>query len=154
MKKRFLTILCILLGLEVIASTGYYFHDLGVDNDFKPYVAEYNYLYSSICKDASTRRNYILSVRYSNDNESDGTIGYCRFLVLKNTVRFDENWWNSANSLQRKQLVYHELTHCYLGITHSFDSSNYMYPFIHNMRDDILVEQTKETLDRICNHEI
>lgn len=153
MKKRFLIILYIILFLEVAGWAGYYTYDLGVDRDFTSYVTEYDGLYNSVCKvNSDTRRDYLLSIQYYNDSDADGTIGYCQFLLFKNRIRFDKEWWSSASGFQRRQLVYHELTHCYLNLGHSFDTKNYMYPFIHSMREDMLIQQTKDTLDRVCNY--
>lgn len=66
---------------------------------------------------------YSLSMSFSESmpqSTSGGfAIGYCQRSVNSQNVVIKESYWNSASVSDREQLVFHELGHCLLGLSHN-----------------------------------
>ena len=57
------------------------------------------------------------------DTTNDEFDGVCiEYSGGKKEVIVKESWWNSADSLQRKQMIFHELGHCRLGREHNSET--------------------------------
>lgn len=72
----------------------------------------------------SSLDTYSLTVSFSESmpQSTNGgqVIGYCqRYSNGQKTVVLKESYWNSASVSDREQLIFHELGHCLLGLTHN-----------------------------------
>jgi hypothetical protein len=56
----------------------------------------------------------------TNPNPLGETVGEC-ILYSNNTkvIQIDSGYWTTASAEQRKQLIYHELGHCAMGLGHT-----------------------------------
>lgn len=55
------------------------------------------------------------------------TIGLCIRLFTKRYMYVDTSHWTYSNEFKRKQVLYHELSHCLLDKEHVDDYNHYMY---------------------------
>lgn len=84
-------------------------------------------------------------------NLSDDNIGVCVTFSFRKHITIDKFYWLTSNEQSKKQLMYHELTHCVLGLHHIESELNYMNPYIIEISEEALEEQLKQNTRGICN---
>jgi hypothetical protein len=77
-------------------------------------------------------------------------IGICWGNYYKSLVYIDRRTWTYFNEAQRRQLLFHELTHCYLNMPHVEDPSNYMYYEFVDMPKEMVTEQVIFNIGKFC----
>lgn len=53
-------------------------------------------------------------------------LGECTQYLSHSKIEINSVYWEVLTDSQKKQLMYHELSHCILDINHSLDKNNYM----------------------------
>ena len=104
-----------------------------LNEEFKPYY----FKFTAIILDVELTINkpikwnkYIGEIKMV-DKMSDKIIGLCKiFNETTWEIDISNNFWVSCDTEDKKILMYHELSHCILGLNHSKDSNTYMYPTI------------------------
>lgn len=120
------------------------------NDSLKPYITEFYDHLERVCPETHDLRNERYSIGFG-DTDSDGTIGYCAPLLNGYQIVIDKDFWNRASLEDRSNLMYHELTHCVLGVQHSSDEKNYMYPVIHHMTFNEVYSQADKYMKDYCN---
>lgn len=133
----FLTFVFVLLNINIKKT----------DHDFNKYYEEFIQITKKECD--KIEKPSRLSINFSNLTEDQ--IGLCIIFPLKKHILIDSRYWNKATEQQKKQLIFHELTHCVLHYNHVDNIFNYMNPYIIELPDYVLTEQTKEYARLYCN---
>jgi hypothetical protein len=84
-------------------------------------------------------------------NLTDDNIGVCVVFSFRKHITIDNFYWNTSNEQTKRQLLFHELTHCVLNINHIESDSHYMNPYIIEIPNEELYKQLKETVKGVCN---
>lgn len=85
------------------------------------------------------------------DIYKDGVVGECYIKLKGFHINIDKEYFYRSNLLSQKQLIFHELTHCYYGIDHVEDKKHYMYAYMNKMEsEEILLNQVKTLLKERC----
>lgn len=85
------------------------------------------------------------------DLDEDKEIGYCSNSYFRFFIGIDRSSWNSYNYQYRYQLMFHELTHCYLQQEHIDFQKHYMYPYLNNISTTTVNEQLIDLLKEKCD---
>ena len=78
-------------------------------------------------------------------------VGLCTLYTFKRKIEIDEFFWVNSDNRTRRQLVFHELTHCILETHHVEDIQNYMYPYMVYVPEEQLAGQVKQVAKDYCN---
>ena len=120
-----------------------------IDKDLNSYYKEFMDLGKEHCNKIQKPNQF--SIRFSK--LTDDNIGLCTVYIHRKEVLIDENYWAISNLETRKQLVFHELTHCILDKNHIDSEDNYMNPYLIELPKDVLYEQVKDNMVKFCNGE-
>lgn len=52
--------------------------------------------------------------------DREGVVGFCAMGPTRREVVIDINYWNNIGKLQKLELLFHELTHCFCGRMHDY----------------------------------
>lgn len=118
-----------------------------VDRELTPYYEEFMQIVNNECSKVKLPNQFIVEFKQLDDEE----IGSCTIYLHKKEVFIDVNFWKTASSRTKKQLMFHELTHCLLGLHHVDVSGNYMYPYIEPIPENELIDQVKNNVKLFCN---
>lgn len=77
-------------------------------------------------------------------------IGLCTNTILFYKIEISSSWWKYANPDDRKQLIYHEGTHCAFWEGHSSNPFNYMYAYQVSLSDEEIDRQFDEMIRKHC----
>lgn len=122
----------------------------GVDSGLQPYVNEYYEMLVNYCENNHYNKNaHLISFSQSIDAAHD--IGLCTSREGYFTIQIDQPWWNSANEDDRRHLIYHEMSHCYIHAQHLTDPNNYMYPSIQPIHFNDFYPQVEFDIYNYCN---
>lgn len=85
-----------------------------------------------------------------DDIETEDEVGYCSTNPFKFTIVINKDSWNSYNNGYKYQLMFHELTHCYLKQEHIDYKYHYMFPYLNNIPISKVNDQLIELLKEKC----
>jgi len=89
----------------------------GIDPEFKPYVQEF--IYASRGK-VSEKDIEGITIGFRDYKDGSSTVGTCHLLVKNTEIDISRKWWNDNQStLERQELMFHELGHCVLKRSHT-----------------------------------
>lgn len=111
------------------------------------YYKEYIKIVDANCSDLDKPQKLSLSFKDLGDDE----IGLCNYYVFKREIFIDKTYWGKATLTARKQLVFHELTHCILNIHHVEDPNHYMNPYLYEIPEERMIDQLKIDIRISCN---
>lgn len=117
-----------------------------VDREIAPYYNEFMEIVESECPNLQLPNQLFVLFDELNDDE----IGSCTVYLHKKKILIDKNFWSISEARVRKQLVFHELTHCVLKLNHVDVENNYMYPYIETVPGDQLIEQVRLNVRIAC----
>lgn len=120
-----------------------------VDDQLKPYVDDYNVLLKYHCPKLVPTNNY--SITIVNRFDKPDWIGLCTNKMNGYSIEILKSFWDDSNPVERRQLIYHELSHCILGLGHrDNDPSHYMYPQILYVPYETYLKQTMDDIEAYC----
>ncbi len=117
-----------------------------VDPEIVQYKKDFDLITSRYCKIPKFNK-YAISIV---PELKSGVMGVCYKGIINTSFIIDisEYYWNSLSDKQRRQLIFHELTHCYFNLDHSGKEYHYMYyEWVDVMNLD---EQVENALIDIC----
>lgn len=117
-----------------------------VDHEIAPYYNEFMEIVKNECPNLQLPNQLFVLFDELNDDE----IGSCTVYLHKKQILIDKNFWSISEARVRKQLVFHELTHCVLKLNHVDVENNYMYPYIETVPGDQLIEQVRLNVRIAC----
>jgi hypothetical protein len=133
-----------------------------VDPNLVKYVNEYEDIVKPHCERSSAyKRNKNQLVRtYISDhfddygvNVPERAVGVCvkdeRMGVRLLLVR--ASYWNKITEVEKRALLYHELSHCTLDKRHIDDPANYMYPVTREVDIVQLIIQVSNDAKEFCS---
>ena len=145
MKKFNYFILAFLLSILVLTTN---FKLEKIDQKLKLYYDHYMSLINSNCPKLNKNQPKQIFIYFSD--HKDSIIGLCSKNNYRFIVTIDNKYWSKADEAQKYQLVMHELSHCVLGIDHSSDIGNYMFPVLEDLSMNIVYEQVVQDIKNKC----
>lgn len=118
---------------------------VSINPELKPYYDSYVDLAPKGCL-----RSKGIHIDFSSSIESP-TAAYC--LKLKPFgyfIKVRPSFWAEATELERTHTIWHELSHCELGLGHVQNSKHYMYYAVEFISYKNLIKQTKDDIDAFC----
>lgn len=120
-----------------------------VDDPIKPYVNEYLALLKQACPKFKYSKNYVIEI--SEELPKPEWVGLCTTKINGFHVQLLEKWWVATpNRVKRKELVYHELSHCFLRKEHEKSPSNYMHESLAGLDEDTFTSQAFIDMREYC----
>jgi hypothetical protein len=98
-----------------------------VATDFQPYVNQFqaDALANNVSVTVLTGIAFGDTSQVVGDSVESQVVGFCDYGL--NQITIQEAYWNSASTLEKKLLIYHELGHCVLQRAHLNTMENYSY---------------------------
>lgn len=123
-----------------------------VENELTGYVKEFQQIGATVCADVDyfIPSKTIILLKNGLWNSTTQMIGLCKIDPVSFEIYIDEKYFLQANDLDRKTTVFHELTHCMLGIDHSEDSKDYMYYMKNGITENQLYAQVRSNFKKRC----
>ena len=121
-----------------------------IDPDLTPYYDEFMGLYNDICPNRELPKKVI--IRF---NLKSGTvIGTCTRSYKRAVIEIDPFNWYLSPLMDRKQLMFHELTHCLLKLSHVDEKyiNNYMNPVLYPLEEAELNSQVINNMIYVCGN--
>ena len=112
-----------------------------------PYYNEFLTVVKNECPKIETPKQIAINLKNLKNEE----VGLCYLFTFRKQIELDTTYWVNASDQMRKQLVFHELTHCILETHHIEDLTNYMNPYVTNITNEALLEQVKINARAYCN---
>lgn len=112
-----------------------------------PYYEEYVSIVKKECPKIKVPRQLLIQFNNLKNEE----VGLCYLYAFKRKIEFDNVYWQTTNHMMRKQLVFHELTHCILETHHDDSYINYMNSYVAYVPEEKLIEQVKQNAKAYCN---
>lgn len=139
--------------LAIFASFLLYLHVplKSINKDLNPYYQEFMELYDKHCPDRPLPAKLI--VRYQG--LPGMIIGLCSRMYEGSVVSIDPLYWVTSNTLEQKQLMFHELTHCVLYLSHleNLETNHYMAPHMEEITNEELIGQTVNLMQQVCKNQ-
>lgn len=120
-----------------------------VDETLLGYKQEFLYLARQECDRVKEPNQFIIQFSKLRDEEA----GVCIVYPFKKIILIDEYYWESADPVSRKQLIFHELSHCLLNKEHVENPENYMNAYVSPQTEESLYEQTILNIKDYCNEQ-
>lgn len=129
----------ILLGLAIFHITPIHV----LDPALEPYVQDYLNIVHTYCEDEQLYLPLKTSVKFVEKLDGEAVARCGRGLVFWD-IQVLRSDWTSSSERERREIMYHELTHCILEKDHVDNPRNYMYYYISSATSEETVEQIKE----------
>lgn len=120
---------------------------LEVPPQAKNYYNEYISYIPKYCKNKVFRFN---KLRISFSPLGEDYIGFCNKTFNERQIILDTSFWKWMSIDDKKQLLFHELSHCLINKDHVTDPTNYMYPTEYTIPEKVVIEQVKEDIKYYC----
>lgn len=114
--------------------------------ELKPFYTEYTAIIKEECPEIKLPKKISMGFGTLSMDE----IGVCTIFFDKRQIVIDKTYWEMAVESERKQLIFHELTHCILNFAHIEDPNNYMNPYLMPISNDTLIQQVRESARVFC----
>jgi len=118
-----------------------------IPNEITPYYNEFIEIVQKECPKAKPPMQFGIYFKKLKNEE----VGLCTLYTFKSKIEIDEFFWATSDNRTRRQLVFHELTHCILETHHVEDIQNYMYPYMVYVPEEQLTDQVKQVAKDYCN---
>lgn len=121
-----------------------------IDNGLNGYYQEFMDLAKQECNKISPPSQFSITFSLlSGDN-----VGECTTYLVRRKIEIDKNYWNNSSIETKRQLMFHELTHCVLDMDHVNSESNYMNPYLVELPAEELYRQVKQNMATYCNNRL
>lgn len=121
-----------------------------IDKQLQPYYNTYMGLVSLYCPKIKDTLKPQISI-YFNYHNDDNWVGICYLYKNKFVVQIDHKYWVNTTEDDRKEIMYHELSHCVLDLDHSPDPKNYMYAYDSHLTITDTINQVISDIKGKCN---
>lgn len=116
--------------------------------ELKDYYKDYIKILDNNCPNFDKPKKLSLSFK----DLKFGELGLCNYYIFKREIFISKTYWENASLNERRQLVFHELTHCVLNIHHVNDPNHYMNPYLNLIPEKDLMDQLKIDIEVACNN--
>lgn len=125
------------------------FAHMYVDEPLQEYVRDYNLLLNYHCPKFIPTKNYAIVLEDKLDK--DTWVGVCNHKMNGYSIQILKPFWDKADVIERRQLMYHELSHCILDRDHEEKlPGHYMYPVIEPVPYKVYIQQTIDDIEAFC----
>jgi len=119
-----------------------------IDPELYPYYEEFLGLYNDICPKKELPTKTIIRFNL----KGGVVIGTCTRSYKRSVIEIDPVNWYLSTLNDRRQLMFHELTHCLLSLGHVDERyiNNYMNPVLYPLEQHELNAQVINNLRYVC----
>lgn len=128
------------------------FNHKSVDKELIPYVLEYKALLKEYCPNDAYNTTTMYKIELSPRLENDSWLGVCNYKINGFHIQILKSFWDRAEPEERRQLMYHELTHCLLDKDHNDDQTHYMYKYFNYVDPAMVKKQLILDIIITCNN--
>jgi hypothetical protein len=120
------------------------------DPELSPYIHDYLNLVNKVCK--SSQYNYPDKTRasFAGKLNEPSWVGQCVYNDDFWAIDIVYNSWKQMSEKDKRELMYHELTHCVLKQKHVETNQNYMYYMMIDIEPRELEDQVMEAAWNHC----
>lgn len=129
---------------------GFRANQTNVDSRLQPYVDSYLKLVKEHCPGAVLTNDYKITLE--DDLGGQTWIGVCRKFPVGFQVEIHRRWFNSHSESDNKQLMYHELSHCFIGKEHDNSYMNYMFYQFYPITEELYTSQVILDIKEFCGN--
>lgn len=120
-----------------------------VDPVLNPFFDSYQTIMHSYCKDGQYIKPRNLEIKFTDLDYP--TIGMCSYNYFgSHKIEIDKTFWKYASEDDRRNVMWHEQTHCFFHVGHVQDPSNYMAPVITHLDEATLTLQVNMFMLERC----
>lgn len=116
-------ILQVVLALSVIAYTVEFIRGNKIDSRIEPEYTTLQMLYKIGCSKTPPRHSIFISKLKDSER---GVVGVCLKGLFRDTIIIDEDFFNLGDKNYVEATLAHELSHCFLGLSHRNTAGSYM----------------------------
>lgn len=120
-----------------------------IDPQTREFYKEYISYIPDSCKANILRDNKIV-IRF--EKLDSNFIGFCNRMFKRRLILLDSGFWSWTKETDKKQLLFHELSHCLLNKDHVDNVGNYMYPTQTPILETLFIEQVKLDIQEYCTY--
>lgn len=144
-----MNLLRILILFLILSTFTYIFPVRKIDSRLSPYYQEFVQLSLDNCK-ISSKLNFP-NFLYAGIKSLDYPMaGVCNRSLITWFIFIDKDFFNKYTEIQKKTMIFHELTHCILKLNHIDNPNHYMYPIIVDITEEELKNQVIENINTVC----
>lgn len=123
-----------------------------VDEELKPYTNAYFDLLKKECPSFDRKQDWLYVIELVNEEKMDEEdwIGVCIRQVYGYHIQVKKEWWYLANDNAKKQLIFHEMSHCIIDRLHDPSSNHYMYAYFRELPHDKYYKQATTDIRDFC----
>jgi len=148
--KANIAAMMLLISLVIASCAGAF--DQGykyVDEPLQEYVRDYHNLVKYHCPKLYISPHY--SITFAKKLEKKTWVGVCTKYMSRYNIKILQSFWETSNPVERRQLMYHELSHCILDRDHEEKlPGHYMYPSIEYVPYEVYIQQTIDDIESYC----
>lgn len=146
LQKLNMILVLVLLTLIAVQTE---FHYKEVDPELSSYVVDYYKLLNEYCPKHNYNTTKFYTIQFVNKLPGY-EIGVCYRLLNGYKIEINREWWSTENSVNKRQLMYHELAHCVINKDHVSDFHNYMFADFFPIKYQSLNDQVKLDIINYC----
>ena len=120
-----------------------------IEKEFVPYISDFKKLSGD--KNFEIKNHIVFgSLSWSDKDDKDNTVGLCEYHKRKVTI--DKGYWQTLDSFEKEELIFHELGHCTLfrGHTDTKSSDGTITYYVENFLFMIGIFEKKGYLEDGC----
>lgn len=134
------------LFLNVACST---FPKNYTDKEFNPYIEEFYSTIQGSCDEGDIFKPRRTSITFAS--LKGDVLGQCIRSPFYWKIEINKNSWGNLNSIEKRMLLFHELTHCVFKEDHVKNQKNhYMNEILYEIPVDDLFFQFAQIIDKHC----
>lgn len=120
-----------------------------IDPELAPYYQEFLGLYNEFCPNRPLPTKTVIKFNFKGGT----VIGTCTRSYKRSVIEIDPINWYLSPLMDRKQLMFHELTHCLLSLGHVDERfvDNYMNPVLYPLEEPSLSLQVINNMHYVCD---
>lgn len=124
------------------------FEETVIDPQFIGYYNEFEDLVHKHCTEG---QYFHPNFKIEFDDLNGDIIGLCYTYPKRYKVQFDRSFWERADDQERRQLFYHEFSHCQVFADHVDNPKHYMNAYFVLVPKRDLIKQTEDLLEDYCH---
>lgn len=123
--------------------------NISVDPKLRPYFDSYQNILHNNCRAGQYVEPRNLDITF--DDLQWPTIGMCSYNYFgTHHIQIDKTFWFWASLVDRRNVMWHEQTHCFFHVGHVKDPKNYMAPYITHINEQELTNQVNTFMKEKC----
>lgn len=121
-----------------------------IEEEIKPTLSSFRVKMWDKCNKNEINSTWQMSIQIKDEITwfNKEVVGICHPRLLGFDITFRKDFWEASNNINKKQLLYHELLHCYLNIDH--EPGTIMDAYTLSFSEEETERQLDYFLDKVC----